>query len=490
MRKSGILMPVFSLPSSQATGTFGSGAYDFVRFLEKAGQKVWQILPLCPVDYTFSPYQSVSCFAGNTLFIDFKALAEDGLLSFEDLKNLTKSPDRCDYKAALEESEVLLKKAFLNFDTAKYESEYSAFLKSEEFWLKDFALYSAIKQANGLVSWDKFPAALKDREPLALAEFEKGHKVEIDYICFKQFLFFLQYRKLKDFAGKHGIKIFGDMPIYAAYDSADVWAHKSAFLLDKDNAPSFVAGTPPDGYSADGQVWGSPLYDFEAQRKEDIPYYWWKKRISHALKMYDIVRIDHFRAFEAFFAIPSATLSAKDGKWIKGPGAEFFTEIENALGKDLPIVAEDLGVITDSVKALLKATGFAGMRVLQFAFDGNSNNPYLPYNFKENCVGYISTHDNETLIEFEKKHKAESERFKAYIGKTTESFNWAAIRLLMASVANTVIFTMQDIMGQDEKYRFNTPGTTTGNWEYRIDSSCINDWLAEILKKLTKEYGR
>lgn len=490
MRKSGILMPIFSLPSQQSTGTFGKGAYDFVRFLESGGQKIWQILPLCPIDYTYSPYQSISCFAGNTLFIDFEILVDEGLVLSEDLNDIKPAAERCDYKTAIRESDTVLKRAFKNFKAENYGEEYRLFLKENDFWLKDFAKYSAIKEEMGGVSWDKFPLPLKNREAAALERFEAEHKRDIEYVYFTQFMFYKQYFNLKKYAKEHGVELFGDMPIYAAFDSADCWSHKSAFLLDEECRPLCVAGTPPDGYAKDGQVWGSPLYDFKAQSKEYVPYRWWKERIRHALKMYDIVRIDHFRAFESFFAIPRDSMSAKDGKWIKGPGIDFFKEVESRLGKNLPIVAEDLGVITEDVKRLLQKTNFAGMRVLQFGFDDNPANPYLPYNFTENCVAYIGTHDNGTLCEFEKQNKAEVERLKTYIGDTRESFNWACIRLLMSSVAKTVIFTMQDITMQDEKHRFNTPGTVSGNWEYRMDTYRANDWLAGILREITKQYGR
>ncbi|MBR3144334.1 MAG: 4-alpha-glucanotransferase [Clostridia bacterium] len=490
MRKSGILMPVFSLPSNQCCGTFGRGAYDFVRFLSKSGQKVWQILPLCPIDYTFSPYQSSSAFAGNPLFIDFELLAEMGLVSKSDFESFDKSPDKCDYKKAFNYTDIILKKAFSNFNIENFKAEYENFLEENKYWLLDFALYSVIKEENGGVAWIDFPDGLKERNETALKEYQNTHKTEIEFVFFTQFMFFKQLNNLKTFAHSLSVSLFGDMPIYVAFDSADCWAHKEAFMLNSDYTPSFVAGTPPDAFSEDGQVWGSPLYDFKAQSEEEIPYRFWKERIKSALKIYDIVRIDHFRAFEAFFAIPSKTMSASDGEWIKGPGIAFFNEIKRAVGNNLPIVAEDLGVITDGVKQLLKRTMFPGMKVLQFGFDGNLQNPYLPYNFTENSVGYIGTHDNETLVEFEKKHKLEAVRLMNYIGRSSESFNWAVIRLLMSSVANTVIFTMQDIAMQDESYRFNTPGTVENNWIYRIDPAITNDWLAGILKELTEQYGR
>ena len=490
MRKSGILMPVFSLPSKQATGTFGKGAYDFVRFLNKSGQKVWQMLPLCPIDYTFSPYQSVSSFAGNPLFIDFELLAEYGLLKQNDYSCPLYLSQTCDYKAAFVSSDKVLREAFSNFKIENFKAEYEEFLTENNYWLPDFALYTVIKEENGGVSWDKFPKGLREHDEESLKEYSLRHESEINFVYFTQFMFFKQLKGLKIFAHSLSVSLFGDMPIYVAYDSADCWAHKGAFMLNPDLSPSFIAGTPPDAFSKDGQIWGSPLYDFKAQSEEKIPYRFWKERISHALKMYDMVRIDHFRAFEAFFAIPCSKMKAVDGEWIKGPGIAFFNEIKRTIGNNLPIIAEDLGVITDGVRQLLKRTMFPGMKVLQFGFDGNRQNPYLPYNFTENSVGYIGTHDNETLVEFEKKHKTEADRLKAYIGKTNESFNWAVIRLLMSSVANTVIFTMQDITMQDENFRFNTPGTTKNNWVYRIDPSVTNDWLAGILKELTEQYGR
>ena len=490
MRKSGILLPVFSLPSNQATGTLGKGAYDFIDFLSAAGQKVWQVLPLCPADYTNSPYQSVSCFAGNPLFIDFSLLLKDGLIRNTDIPVADTSKERADYKLAKEQSRAVLSRAFENFKEEDFKEEYANFLIKNRFWINDFALYSAIKEEFGGVSWKDFPALLKDRDPAALKEFSNSHRERINYHIFVQFIFMRQWTALKSYADRKGVEIFGDMPIYAAYDSADVWAHRKCFMLCSDGSPALISGTPPDAFSEDGQVWGSPLYDFPYMESLEEPYYWWVNRIKHALLMYDTVRIDHFRAFESFFAIPSEDKTAKNGRWIKGPGKKIFDCFDKSIGKNLPIVAEDLGIITGEVKDLLLYTGFAGMRVLEFGFDGNPDNPYLPHNFVRNTVAYIGTHDNETLMQFSNTHPEEALRLKNYIGKTSEALNWATVRLLMTSVADTVIFTMQDIMGTGKDTRINTPATVKNNWEWRMDASCPNSWLAGIIKEFTETYGR
>ncbi len=448
-------MPVFSLPSEYGIGTLGKPATDFVDFLSLSGQKIWQVLPLNPIDSYNSPYMSPCVFAGNTLFIDYGLLVEENLLKQNDLDYADFGNDdtKVDYIKVKRESEKLLKIAFKNFKVCE---EYEKFVGENSFWLDNFS------------------------------NFEK----EGDYCKFKQFIFFKQWNKLKQYANRKGIEIMGDLPIYPTLNGADVLYNKKIFKLDESGKPTVVSGTPPDAFAKEGQCWGSPVYDFEFQKNQNPPYQFWVNRIKQALLMFDIIRIDHFRAFEAFYEIPFGETNGLNGKWCKGPGLEFFKIIEEQIGKKLPVVAEDLGIITKEVKLLLNQTGFSGMRVLQFAFNGDSQNPYLPHNFEKNTVAYIGTHDNNTVMGWYNglngKEKTEIER---YI-KTGESFNWAAIRLLMASVADTVIFTMQDIMGLDSNAGINAPGTTENNWKWRMQGGCANSWLAGILKEITETYGR
>lgn len=489
MRKSGILMPLFSLPSKWAIGTMGAPSYAFIDFLKSAGQSVWQMLPIVPADYTYSPYQSFSCFAGDPVFIDPELMVQDGLLNPDVLTHLKspESPYFVDYDTVKYNNELFLKSAFENYS---FGEEYNKFLENNRFWVFDYAMYLGIKKATEKNCWTEFEEPLKVREKSALDTFYKANKSLVDYYIFIQFVFFKQWQKLKDYAKENGIEIFGDMPIYAPLDSADVWANKNCFMLDKNGSPSFIAGTPPDAFSKFGQLWGCPVYDFESMKKQDVPYLWWRRRIAHANQMFTSVRIDHFRAFESFYAIPAGEKTAENGRWIKGPGKEFFDLCFEDIGK-VSVVAEDLGLITKPVRELLESTGFPGMRVLQFAFDGDKTNPYLPHNYSKNTVAYIGTHDNTTVNAwYDTLDAATKKRVDDYIAPKGEGINWALIRALMRSSADTVIFTMQDIMSLPENARINTPGTTSANWRWRMANGCANDWLAGIIKEMTEIYGR
>lgn len=489
MRTNGILMPVFSLPSPYGIGSFGEAAYEFIDFLKKGGQTYWQILPLNPTNYGDSPYQSFSAFAGNPYFIDLDILKKENLLTQDEI-------DECDFGDDIEKVNYeklylnrcpLLRKAFARF---KPENDYFEFISKNAFWLDDYATFTAIKSVNGNAVWNKWQKPLVEKDVNALKNISKECVDDINFHKFLQFKFYSQWNALKKYANKNGVKIIGDIPIYAAFDSADVWADKKQFLLDNDYNPKAVAGVPPDAFSSEGQLWGNPLYDWDYMKQTD--YAWWKQYLRSALDRYDVVRIDHFRGFESFFAIPFGDKNAKGGKWIKGPDTALFDSFKKEFGNQLPIIAEDLGVITPAVRKMLKSTGFCGMRVLQFAFDGDAKNPYLPHNLIKNCVVYTGTHDNDTVMGWlntcDKKTVKTAKDYLNY--QSNDGFNWAMIKAAMASVADTCIIMMADLLGADSKARINTPSTLGGNWRWRIKRECINDWLAEILYENTCLYGR
>ncbi len=476
MRTSGILMPIFSLPSPYGIGTLGAEGYRFVDFLKKAGQTYWQILPLNPTNYGDSPYQSFSSFAGNPYFIDIDLLIEEDLLTKKEAESFDfgEKSDEIDYGKLYENRYTLLKLAFNRF---KKSCEYELFCKENAYWLEDYSTFMALKAANNFKAWSEWESGkFMDK---TIAEFHK----------FLQFKFFTQWEKLKAYANKNGIKIIGDLPIYVAADSADVWADNEQFLL-KNKKPTMVAGCPPDAFTELGQLWGNPLYDWDKMKSDN--YSWWKRRLGATLKMYDVVRIDHFRGFEAYYAIPAADKDATNGCWFEGPGIEFFNEMKKHFGEDLPIIAEDLGFLTASVRKMLKESGFPGMKVLQFAFDSREDNDYLPYNYEKNCVVYTGTHDNDTIIGWTKTaDKNDVLLAEKYLNcKANDGFNFAMIRAALSSVADTAIIMMPDLLGLGSNARINTPSTLGGNWLWRIDGTCINDWLAKIVADLTETYGR
>ena len=489
MRTSGILMPIFSLPSKYGIGTLGREAYNFIDFLENAGQSYWQILPLNPTNYGDSPYQSFSSYAGNPYFIVIEMLIEEGLLKSDeaDLCDFGNDLDAINYEKLYKHRLPLLRKAFERFVPTK---DYQAFIKNNSSWLYDYALFMALKNAHGDASWEEWEIPLKTRQEIAIKQAEITYKSDIDFYCFVQFEFHKQWQNLKKYANSKGIKIIGDIPIYVAFDSADVWANPSQFWLDKNLKPKKVAGCPPDAFSEEGQLWGNPLYDWKYMKSTD--YAWWKGYLGHAMRRYDLTRIDHFRGFEAFYAIPYGDENAKNGKWMKGPGMDLFNSVKAEFGEKFPIIAEDLGYLTPAVLKLLKATGFPGMKVLQFAFSSEEESSYLPHKHIQNCVVYTGTHDNDTIMGWLKSAKPEEvENAKLYLNfKEDENFNWAMIKAAMMSVADTCILMMTDLIGLDSKGRINTPSTLGGNWQWRIRKECINDWLAELLRKNTALYGR
>ena len=489
MRTSGVLMHISSLPGKTGIGTLGKEAYRFVDFLNSAGQTYWQVLPLCPTSYGDSPYQSFSTFAGNPYFIDFDSLCEMGLLEKEDYINIDwgSNPEKIDFEILFDNRFNVLRKAFSKFTP---DEKYKDFCALNKFWLDDFALYMALKDNNNGKSWDEWQKDIKLRKNQTIKLVKEELKNEIEFYKTIQYFFFEQWFALKKYANENGIKIIGDIPIYVAKDSADVWANPKQFLLDKDCNPIDVAGCPPDAFSDEGQLWGNPLYDWDYIKKDG--YSWWKNRIEHLCNMCDVIRIDHFRGFESYYCIPADSKTAKIGEWRKGPGIDFFREIERDLGKK-EIIAEDLGYLTPAVKKMLKQSKYPGMKVLQFAFDTDSENDYLLHNFTKNSVAYAGTHDNDTIIGFMTKTAPRKTRRRAkdYLGLTRkEGYNWGFMRAVWSSNSDTAIVTMQDLLGLSNEARMNYPSTTKGNWQWRAKSNYFSDELAEKVRYYTSLYQR
>lgn len=491
MRTNGILMPVFSLPSRYGIGDMGKEAYRFVDFLEKAGQSYWQILPLNPTNYGDSPYQSFSTFAGNPYFISPEILVEEGLLLQEELDSFDfgSDPDNIDYGKLYNNRLPMLEKAFARFIPDK---AYNTFIKENAFWLDDYVLFMALKNMHQDHSWTEWEDEYRFRDEKALDEVKKQQAKRMDLYRFLQFKFYQQWMKLKAYANAKDIKVFGDIPIYVAYDSADVWSDPSQFYLDEKLNPVKVAGCPPDAFSEDGQLWGNPLYRWDVMANDSDPFHWWKLRVRSAINLYDVVRIDHFRGFEAYYTIPFGDKTARNGCWVKGPGISLFNELKKTLGEKLPIIAEDLGLLTDEVYALLKESGFPGMKVLQFAFDGSSKNEYLPHNYPTNCVVYTGTHDNDTIAGWMTTAKRrEVSNAKRYLHVTdAEPMPWTMMRCAMMSVADTCILTMQDLICAGKEARINIPSTVGSNWRWRVAPGMTNDWLASIVLEYTIASGR
>ncbi len=482
-------MPIFSLSGKYGIGTFGKSAYRFVDFLEKGGQTYWQILPLSPTNYGDSPYQSFSSYAGNPYFIDPELLIEEGLLTEQEADSFDfgSDPDSIDYGKLYKNRTAMLKTAFARFEKT---AEYDAFCNQNADWLSDYALFYALKSQSPETPLCEWEPSLKIRDKAALHRAERELSDEIEFCKFCQFKFYGQWFALKNYANEKGIKIIGDIPIYVAADSADLWADPTQFQVDPLLYPERVAGCPPDAFCDEGQLWGNPLYDWKKMKEDG--YRWWKKRLAHALSIYDVVRIDHFRAFESYYSIPATDKNAVNGKWIKGPDIALFKEFEKEFGKDLPIIAEDLGFLTPAVYKLLKRSGFPGMKVLQFAFDTREESDYLPHNYINNCVVYTGTHDNDTVNGWTKTADAEDIAFaRRYLHvDDNEGFNWAMMRAALGSVADTCILMMPDLLGLGSEARINIPSTLGGNWQWRIREGCVNDWLAGILLENTKLYSR
>jgi len=484
-RSSGILLPIFSLPSEHGIGTLGKKAYEFVDFLVKAKQSYWQVLPIGPTGYGDSPYQSFSCFAGNPYFIDFDLLVEDGLLKKQDLKNFNNSKD-VDYGYLYENKNKVLYKAYLNGNN-KYKKEIVEFI-SNNYWLEDYALFMAIKKHFNMESWLNWPQDIRKRNKKQMDYFKELLKDDIDYHIFVQYIFNKQYIALKKYANDSGIKIIGDLPIYVAMDSCDVWVDPKQFQLDENLNPTLVAGVPPDYFSKDGQLWGNPLYDWEYMKSTG--YKWWIERIAGNINYFDVIRIDHFRGFQEYWAVPYEHDTAKRGHWVFGPSLDFIIVLRDWF-YDVDFIAEDLGIINEEVNRLLKESTFPGMRVLQFGVTKDGSSYHLPHNHIENCVCYVSTHDNIPINGWIKNaKKSDFNIVKKYYGlNEEEGYNYGYIRAGMSSIAKLFICQMQDYLGLGDEGTINNPGTL-GNWKWRISEKQLSDTMAKKIADLTYRYAR
>ena len=500
-RRCGVLLPISSLPSNYGIGTFGESAYEFVDFLKNAGQSYWQILPLGPTSYGDSPYQSFSTFAGNPYFIDLDVLVKKGFLNKKDLEKIDfgKDSENVDYAKMYENRFKILRKAFVNTGLseksgtgadATYIREFAKFKRENEDWVRDYALFMTLKNIHNGDSFNTWTSDQILRKEDELSRIEDEYNDEVIFYIWQQFEFDNQWRDLKKYANQNGIQIVGDIPIYVAFDSADTWANPKLFQLDEKNVPIAVAGCPPDAFSATGQLWGNPLYNWDYHKKTG--YKWWIKRIEHCYKLYDIVRIGHFRGFDEYYSIPFGDPTAEFGHWEKGPGFDLFKTLMDVFGKDMPIIAEDLGFLTPSVIKLVKRCGFPGMKVLQFAFDSRDDSDYLPHNYTNNSVVYTGTHDNETTRGwFETCNPKDRAFAKKYLDiHTRKDVVWIFIRSAIASVADTCIIPMQDYLNLDDSARINTPSTLGGNWTWRMKKDYAKDNLSLKMFDMAKTYGR
>ena len=497
-RASGILMPVSSLPGPYGIGCFSQQARAFVDWLVQAGQTFWQILPLGPTSYGDSPYQSFSTFAGNPYFVDLQTLVQEGLLDAEACReaDFGSDPGAVDYGRLYQSRLPLLRQAFRRWQALGGPSEpgYRAFLTRNAPWLEDYALFMALKARQGGAAWDGWPQPLRMRQPEALAAARAELAGEMDFHRFVQYQFEAQWQALKAYANGKGVRIIGDIPIYVAFDSADTWAHPELFQLDGDRRPTGVAGVPPDGFSATGQLWGNPLYDWQAHRAAG--YRWWIDRMAASYQRYDVVRIDHFRGFDEYYRVPAGAPDASGGAWQKGPGKELFDALQAALGRR-PVIAEDLGYLTDSVRQLVADCGFPGMKVLEFAFDSrdsSSARDYLPHNYPANCVVYTGTHDNETVAGWYRsilpEERAAVCRYLHRDAGAVEPLHWDFVCTAMASVGQWCIIPLQDYLGLDNRARINHPSTLGENWRWRVDGAALTPELAGRIRAVTETYGR
>lgn len=487
-RHSGVLLHPTSLPGMEMTGTLGEHAFRFLDFMESSHLSIWQMLPLCPTHEDRSPYQALSVHAGNCLLIDLTEYVERSWLTQEETTTLS-ATNTTEY---IVQKRVLINKLATQFELKATETEkktFRQFCKQQLFWLKDFALFSCLKEKYLQVAWIDWPDEYKHRNQTALDTYVEQNPLCINQYYFEQYLFFSQFEKLRASAKQRNILLFGDIPIFIAHDSVDVWANQNLFLLDNDSQPNFVAGVPPDYFSATGQRWGNPHYNWAANKKTQ--YKWWVDRFRMQLTLFDFIRIDHFRGFEAYWEIPAQNTTAIEGRWVAGPGETFFREMQKHFGDNLPFIAEDLGIITAAVTQLRQTFNLPGMKILQFAFDSDDNNPYLPQHHEPNSIVYTGTHDNNTTrgwinsLSEDQKH-----RLLAYLEDPSQPLYWEVIKLAFSSIANFAIIPMQDFLGLDKQHRMNTPGITSGNWAWRFEWTQIEANLSARINQLNRQYTR
>lgn len=491
-RSSGLLLHPTSLPGPHGIGDLGADAYRFVDYLVRAKQRVWQILPLGQPGHGYSPYAALSAFAGNPLLISLERLVDEGLIARSELADPPAfAADTVDYDAVSSYKMELLRRAYERFAVAAppaLRGQFEVFRARESAWLPDYTLFIALKGAHGGTGWRGFSEGLARRRPEDLLNARRELADVVAANEFMQYLFFRQWRDLKQYANSKGVRIMGDIPIFVAYDSADVWANQHLFHLDERGAPTVVAGVPPDFFSATGQRWGNPLYRWEELAKTG--YAWWVERFRQTLETVDLVRIDHFRGFQAYWEVPATEATAVRGRWVPGPGDDLFRVAARELG-ELPIVIEDLGLITEDVIELRERLGYPGMKVLQFAFGDDSRNPYLPHNYEWNCVVYTGTHDNDTTLGwFHSLEEWQRNRVLAYLGRDGHDIVWDLIRVALGSVADTAVFPLQDVLVLGSEARMNVPGQAEGNWRWRVLPEQLSDEPAHRLADLTTLYGR
>lgn len=491
-RSAGILLHPTSLPGAEGIGEIGPQAYRWIDFLSQSGCRLWQVLPLGPTGYGDSPYQSFSAFAGNPYLISLESLVQEKMLRPEDLTERPTFPDRyVDFGPVIRWKTQALDQAYNRFKrlrSARILQEYEAFQQAQAFWLEDFALFMALKDAHNGAPWHTWEAPLRQREPQALQEARQKYALSIQRHIFRQFLFFRQWAALRAYASRQGILIIGDIPIFVAHDSADVWANPELFYLDAQGKPTVVAGVPPDYFSPTGQLWGNPLYRWEAHQASG--YRWWFQRIRSVLELVDIVRIDHFRGFAAYWEIPGDAETAINGRWVAGPGKDFFHALRAALG-ELPIIAEDLGVITPDVVELRDSFGLPGMRILQFGFGEGPKDPFLPHHYIQNSVVYTGTHDNDTARGwYERVSEKDRDFCRRYLARDGHDISWDMIRAAWGSVAVFALAPMQDFLGLGNEARMNYPGNPSGNWQWRMPPDCLTPQLLARIKETNYLYDR
>lgn len=490
IRGAGVLLPISSLPSNYGIGTLGKEAYHFIDFLEAAGQRYWQVLPVGPTSYGDSPYQSFSAFAGNPYYIDLEQLIAEGLLTEKDVKAV-KWQESClqvDYARIFHNRFSVLKKAFAASNHRKTQA-YQNFCEANDSWLEEYSFFMALKKEFNDQSWTLWPKEVQRREPGTLAKYREKLKTEIAFQKFCQYVFYAQWDALLDYAHQKGIAVIGDLPIYVAMDSADVWTNPEQFQLDKQLHPKKVAGVPPDDFSADGQLWGNPLYDWKAMEADGFT--WWKKRMTYAARLYDMIRIDHFIGIVRYFAIPAKDTTAVNGSYKKGPGKKLTDAINSVVDKNR-IIAEDLGVVVEEVVKLREKNGYPGMKIMQFGFDGNPKNEHFPENYQKNMVIYGGTHDNETILGYFTNQNDWVQNYtKDYLGvKEVKQIPWAMVKKGYESIADLVIFQAQDLLCLGNEARMNYPSTVGGNWQWRLRKGQMGSTLAKKLRKLAEKTGR